>query len=312
MGLRAKKISLSGAFLTAVLLGGLFLVFTMCFSAAQNSANVNGVLFADNFQSGNLNAWDDTAVNSPAACYVTVSNTFNGSAYALHSYVPAPNSIVGAAYAYKDFDNYTDLYASCWIKWVSFGDSPTLSRALKLAGGTAGNAVAAVGVKDVNGTFEWALHYRDGDQVYHVAPNASTPLQLNIWYFIEVHGVVNSTSGLAEGWINGEKFESETGLDNQLIGDIYQLRTGLEEGGQLTSVPAEDYINNVTVSTNYIPYTPGFEPTSASPSTTPNLFSPQGIPSPTPAAAEFPSIIIVLAALLAAFSAISFFKISKR
>lgn len=167
----------------------------------------------------------------------------------------------GDAFAYKNLDNYTDLYASCWVKWISFGDSPTLSRVLKLAGPNGDYAISAVGVEDVNGTFEWALHYRDGDEVYHAVANASTPLQLNSWYFVEIYGQVSSASGASEGWINGEKFESVTGIDNQLTGDICQLRAGLEEGGQLTSIAAEDYINDVTVSTSYISYTPYSGPT---------------------------------------------------
>jgi hypothetical protein len=251
---------LSIVFLIAIAVCGLMLVDTAHFGLAQNSSNVDGVLFSDNFQSGNLSVWNGTSIDPPATCNVTNSNAFNNSAYTLHSLVPAdvvysPNAIVGDAFAYKDFDNYTNLYASCWVKWISFGDSPTLSRALKLAGPNGNYAISAVGVEDVNGTFEWALHYRDENEVYHVVANASTPLQLNIWYYVEIHGQVSSTSGLSEGWVDGEKFESVTGLNNQLIGDICQLRAGLEEGGQLASVPAENYLNNVTVSTNYISYT---------------------------------------------------------
>src|SRR5208283_2290243 len=113
-----------------------------------------------------------------------------------------------------------------------------------------------IGIDDVKGVFEWALHYRQFEsETLYIVPNATSLPQLNTWYFIECGGYVSSTNGFAEAWVNGALIENETGLDNAPIGNINQIWVGLE-GADVTHDNAEDYLDNITLSSSYVPYVP--------------------------------------------------------
>ena len=147
--------------------------------------------FFDGFESGNLSQWDGTVVDSGNQLSVQSSIVLSGN-YALHAEVPAPCTGIGDAYAYKNVDYLSKSFFAGWVYFTGFADSSTLDRVLKLTGETEGNSISCIGIEDVNGTFEWAFHYREGPtENLHIVANGTSLPKFDTWYFIECSGYIN-------------------------------------------------------------------------------------------------------------------------
>ena len=299
-----KRIALALTFILALLVSTMVGVH---FGKAQSGTSGVPTLpssFFDGFESGNLSQWDGTGVTSGNQLNVQSSIVLSGK-YALHAEVPAPCTGLGCAYAYKNVDYLSKGFFAGWVYFTGFADSSTLDRVLKLTGETEGNSISCIGIEDVNGTFEWALHYREGStENLHIVANGTFLPQFDTWYFIECGGYVSASVGFAECWVNGALIENVTGLDNAPIGLIYQIWAGLALAtSTTTNYNANLYLDNVTFSTSYIPFVSLSSPSPAptpTPLTTPSpTLTPtstpitQSTPSPTPTVPELQTWIIL-------------------
>jgi hypothetical protein len=266
------------------IIGGTDATRTISFYVNYNT-DLNLILF-DNFEGepDTFPLWSAIYEDSGSTVEIAINNYLQGE----NNLYSAATTSYGAAYLQKNLSPaLTSLYTSSDVYVTSFGtlnasnNEDPFIRVLKLTGNNAQNSIACVAMVEVDGVFYWGLHWRDGAEVLHY--EASTwEIELNTPYSTEIKGTVSATVGTSILWVNGYQVITKTGLINNGIGNMYQVRSGLQ--GDIVSGTASAYMDNVTISTSYIEptYTEAqpIEPT-PTPTATP---TPTPTPSPSPTA----------------------------
>ena len=111
------------------------------------------------------------------------------------------NSIPGWAVEYKDITSTSTVY---WQAYV-YIDSQSIvngdvAKFMEILNGW--NPVARFGVKNNNGTLNWALSWGDGNGAETFATSTET-VALQTWYCIEIAANANSNTGWTQLWVNG-------------------------------------------------------------------------------------------------------------
>ncbi len=211
----------------------------------------SNALFADGFESGNLNAWDGTAY-SGGTLAVQNSLTYSG------IYASNFTSIsTDAAVAYKAITPGTDYYISSYIRLSAM---PTGSSPVVLGAGFAHSnsdvpswaLIAKPIVQLQGGNLYWGVRSiyggGTGSQNY-LEPTPSKPTA-NTWYQVEMHSTVG-TSGQFQLWVNGVLKVNQTNVDNSARGNIGTACILLDSS--YGAEPAMNlYVDDVVASTSYI------------------------------------------------------------
>lgn len=199
----------------------------------------SNILFSDDFESGNTNAWEGTSVGNGAS--LTVQSTIkHAGSYALESASPSS----GYAQPYKTFSAYPVLYMRYWVyvdtlpssdgNLVVFGD-------IRDSGG---QNIFRLGIVNSSGTVKLCLFNGWSQVTLTTTPTIST----GTWYCVEEEVIANNSPN-TDGcwiWINGALVLSYSGVANS-----YQPNA-VYTGATTPNYDVNVYTDNVAVSTSYI------------------------------------------------------------
>ena len=207
-------------------------------------------IFSDSFQPPETNAfenWNPGAnIETPSSSIIIVNLNgvycANACAYGTDDSVMLQDNFSASLSAAS---------AECSVMFTQWGNAvgaynDPFIRFLKLPGDTLQNSVACAAIVFVNGTEYWGLHWRDGNQVLHYTYVTSPLPQLGVWYHVRIDGCVSAKgTGYADLYVNGVELISETGLTNNLIGNMYAVQIGCACEGK--NATYEAYFTNVAV-----------------------------------------------------------------
>jgi hypothetical protein len=211
----------------------------------------SNALFADGFESGNLNAWDGTAYSGGT---LTVQNSvFYNGGYASNF----TSMSTGAAVAYKAITPGTDYYISSYIRLSAM---PTGSSPVVLGAGFAHSnsdvpswaLIAKPIVQFQGGNAYWGVRsiYGGGTSSQNYLESTPSKPTANTWYQVEMHSTVG-TSGQFQLWVNGVLKVNQTNVDNSARGNIGTACILLDSS--YGAEPAMNlYVDDVVASTSYI------------------------------------------------------------
>jgi hypothetical protein len=238
-------------------------------------------LFSEGFESGNLNAWNDTygtlSVNSQIA---------NSGAYSVESIIEDSNEnlyfhVLDSPLSTIDFREY--VYVNSTKYPSTSGDYYQVGGFSSTLGGNFGNG--GIFVFNSGGTLYWGLYYRNFGNFSQVISSYAVSMG---WCCVEMRHVTssgNSTSGEEHLWLNGVDIESITGISN----NDRTLASAVIGGSQKVTNSSDTwnyYVDDVAVDGSYIG--PIGSTSSASSTSSPSpLFTPA--PTSTPTSSLSPS-----------------------
>lgn len=211
----------------------------------------SNALFADGFESGNLNAWDGTAY-SGGTLAVQNSLTYSG-IYASNF----TSMSTGAAVAYKAITPGTDYYISSYIRLSAM---PTGSSPVVIGAGFAHSnsdvpswaLIAKPIVQLQGGNLYWGVRsiYGGGTSSQNYLESTPSKPTANTWYQVEMH-LREGTSGQFQLWVNGVLKVNQTNVDNSARGNIGTACILLDSS--YGAEPAMNlYVDDVVASASYI------------------------------------------------------------
>jgi hypothetical protein len=240
--------------LVAMPMAGILLLSIMGFSrrapAINSSAPFNAptgtaspILFADDFESGNLSQW------TSASNLVTQQREVHSGAFA----VRGTNNGSLATYAIKTLaDPQTDLYYSLWFKVLS-NDSSTSVYLQRFR--TIQNA-AILGVFISN---TGRLGYRN--DVNAVINTSGPRVTYNVWHQLETHVLIADDASQVEIWLDGQPIESLSRTEALDSAPIGRLQLGDNKDADIYDVVFDE----VEVSNIFIAHVEPQTPTAAIP-----------------------------------------------
>jgi len=203
------------------------------------------IVFSDNFQSGNTNAWTNTDISG-----VNLNVTDSGLKF---STTTPTNGHWG--YVYKWLNK---TYDSIDWRWHLFLDNlPTTDGNIIGAGGiynsaiegnfTPANGICALSVIRINGASHWNLAYVNGTSVYSI--NSTQTVSPNTWYLVELKGTQGAGNGEVHFYLNDIEILNATNLSNTHNPGIDHISVG---GGITAEQPVTWYCASAIASTEYI------------------------------------------------------------
>jgi hypothetical protein len=241
-------------------------------------------LFSEGFESGNLNAWNDTygmlSINSQIA---------NSGAYSAESVIGASNEnlyyhVLDSPSSTIDFREY--VYVNSTKYPSTSGDYYQVGGFSSTLGGNYGNG--GIFIFNSGGTLYWGLYYRNFGNFSQVISSHAVSIG---WCCVEMRHVTSSgssTNGEEHLWLNGIDIKDVTGISN----NDRTLASAVIGGSQKVTNSSDTwnyYVDDVAVDSSYIGPTPSASSTSSpSPSLTPaptststSSQSPSFTPAPT-------------------------------
>jgi len=199
------------------------------------------IIFEDDFETGDFSKWTGT-VGTPSI----VTDPVHHGTYGMK----ADGGAYENEYAYKTFTPYSTIYARAYLRWPT---NPTLDNRLDgmivLLG--AWGSVVQGGIINDAGTMKWLLTYLS-DTSYLTAM-ATTPVPtVDTWFCMELKGLVSGTVGEARLYIDGNEVITVTGLDNDGMGNIQELRVGNYAAITYPLFTWTDYVDCLVVSDEYV------------------------------------------------------------
>ncbi|MGZ6792250.1 MAG: hypothetical protein ACXVFV_04805, partial [Mycobacteriales bacterium] len=160
---------------------------------AQVPASASGLLFSDGFETGDLSRWT-------ASSGMTVQQQVVGSG----AFSARATATGGAAYVYKTLSTaQSDLYYDGRFDVVSSANNNVSLMRLRTS---AAGAILTV-YRRADG---YLYYYNEVTGTTALGPQVST----GVWHELEVHALVNGTSGQIQVWLDGSPVASMTKTDN--------------------------------------------------------------------------------------------------
>ena len=189
-----------------------------------------GVVFEDDFESGDFSAW--TGVRTKAGDIATVEqvNPYEGD-YNAHFLTNGTISGIEEALSYYTVSpERSEIYARGYY-YVSSGlpldDNDDRFGLITIRDTTSGWLIVNFRIQRVHGVDQFFLLMTSGKALWvNVTTDAVYP-QPNTWYCFELYFKVHSTEGEGRVWINGVEHITITGKDTSHYGNIDQIRFGL-------------------------------------------------------------------------------------
>ncbi len=204
--------------------------------------------FYDGFEDGNLNEWTGISTTYSDNVYVRTTNPYSGS-YGAY-FETSGSGGIEQAYLYEDI-NQDEVYARGYF-YVS--DDLTLydntDRYYFIRFQANDNSIAGAGIRRNDGINNWIIFVRDGSSL--IGPYyASTPIQPNSWYCVELHWKKDPSNGLVELFIDGEQVISRTSLDSDNLGNVNRVNMGIVSATNLNDNLVV-YGDEMVISSEYI------------------------------------------------------------
>lgn len=179
--------------------------------------------FSDGFESGNLSAWTGTVLTYGETATVNNATAHHG----LYSGKFASNGGGGdeVACVYRTIPSCPELYSRGYFYVAKSGITKDYDRFFFTIFRVGANSVAYAGWRQTGGVIKWILTLRDGTNYVDVF-SSSSPVS-GRWYCVELHWKKDSTSGLAELWVDGQLVCSSSNRDTAAFGDADLVRMGL-------------------------------------------------------------------------------------
>ncbi|MGZ6825189.1 MAG: fibronectin type III domain-containing protein, partial [Mycobacteriales bacterium] len=160
---------------------------------AQVPASASGLLFSDGFETGDLSRWT-------ASSGMTVQQQVVGSG----AFSARATATGGAAYVYKTLSTaQSDLYYDGRFDVISSANNNVSLMRLRTS---AAGAILTV-YRRADG---YLYYYNEVTGTTALGPQVST----GVWHELEVHALVNGTSGQIQVWLDGSPVASMTKTDN--------------------------------------------------------------------------------------------------
>lgn len=204
-------------------------------------------IFEDGFESGDFSAWTGTYESNSTEGDLSVQTSIKHSgSYAADVSIHYVDAWWIDAYFYKDLSStYTELYARAYFYFSGTLPADLIGLILALRTATYPYEIANVGVLANGGG--WRLRYSDNGTL--TSSTYSETVQTGTWYCIEIYGKLGNGDGVVKLWRNGTEIISVSGIINNDIGEISQVRAGVDNGYRGTY---HVYVDDVIVDTSYI------------------------------------------------------------
>jgi hypothetical protein len=206
------------------------------------------VFFEEDYESNNLNKWDDVLESS-------------GESARTHSYAPYEGNFHGrfsndgsstSEYAYTNVDvNADEVYASGYfypIQGTPLENNDDRFYFIRFQAN--GQSLAGAGIRRENGVDKWVIFSRDGTG-WEGPEYASSPSIEDRWYNVELHWKKGSSNGLVELYVDGTKILQIDNVDTDNYGNVDSVNIGFISA---TSIQQDVivYSDNIKLSTSFI------------------------------------------------------------
>ncbi len=206
----------------------LYQVFAQDTAGNTSSGSVTGIttpgssppVFADGFDSGNLNAW-----TSKAGLTIESTQVHSG------SFAAEANTVNGNTYAKKTLPStYADAYSAIWINVKSTSSQVNLLR-YRAADGT------SIGYVYITATGQLGLH-NDTTGTNTTSSTIVTPG--SGWHELELHMAVASASSVVQVWLDGVAVSALSFTTNLGTAPVGQFQIGDVQTGRTYDVIYDD------------------------------------------------------------------------
>jgi hypothetical protein len=177
--------------------------------SASASATTPGLVFADGFESGNLNLW-----TGKVGVVVGRQEVHSG------TWAARATSTGSPVYAYQTlFPTQNDLYSDVFFKIISQGNQHV--------------GLVRFRTSSVGAIFS-IMRKNDGRLLYYneitgASTTSATSISTGAWHELKIHGRINGTAGLVEVWLDGTRLSDVSKTDNlgtAPIGRVYLADPG--------------------------------------------------------------------------------------
>jgi hypothetical protein len=202
-------------------------------------------IFADGFESGNLNPWTGTYTTSGEAVSVVGYSPFAGAYHG--QFTSNGGSGVERAYVYTDISEIPELYVRGYVQvndGLPLQDQNDRFNVIALFGPQGGH-IASVTVQQDGGGDKWAIRSQAGSLYATVGPSE------NRWYCVEFYTRISGSNGAHKLWIDGALIIDESGLDTNNNGYVDTVRFGLTFINDVSSAVSL-YGDTFAISDSYI------------------------------------------------------------
>jgi hypothetical protein len=259
----ARKVKLPhvlAVFLLIIMIGSVaYAVFTsessiIIPSAGSIQYRKTGVIFKDDFESGDFRAWTGSVRDAGDIGSVLQVNPYEGHYHAFFQTNGSTSALEWAVAYYNMSSETGEIYARGYFHLVDGlpldddGDRFGLL-AIYNVGKEDRVLLAMVRIARISGVDMFELKMASGGSYATVVADAVYP-QENVWYCIELYFRVHPTAGEGRVWIDGIERIAATDQDTDNYGNIQQVRYGLIPVG--VQHPLSLYLDSAVISTEYM------------------------------------------------------------
>jgi fibronectin type 3 domain-containing protein len=209
-------------------------------ASATTASGTSAPIFTDDFESGTLTGWTNTGM------VVQSAETFGG------SWAARATTTSAASWAWHSLSaTQTNLYYRIRFKVISQGANNMYLLKERTSTGT---SIMGLYLGDSGNT----LNYRnDAGLVTVRSPRTAT---VGVWHELQVHLVINGTSGQIETWLDGSKIPELSKTDNFGTGPVGRVQIGDNSGTRAFDLAIDDLV----VDTQFISSAPPADTTAPS------------------------------------------------
>lgn len=227
-----------------VLIGlGLLLIIAPSIISLQTAS----ILFADDFESGNLGSWSYILTTSGENASISTVNPYSGSYHAVCESegnglvevasletILSPSRSTVSARAYMKFpqtifDQYDD-----YVEFISLKSNS--------------KTIATFRLFYTGSNYLWEIVCLNGNSYNYL--NTPATLDQTKYYHVELLASLGSSTGTVTAYLDGSQILTATGLNNSAYGDIVNVYFGIVRGAQYSRITV--YVDSVIVGTEYI------------------------------------------------------------
>lgn len=183
----------------------------------------SSIIFEEDYESNNLNKWDEISTSS-------------GETATTHSYAPFEGQHHGrfsndgsssSEYAYTSVNvDEDEIYARGYfypITGLSLSDNNDRFYFIRFQAN--GQSIGGAGIRRENGVDKWVLFGRDGSG-WEGPELADSPTVTSRWTCIELHWKKDNSNGVLEMYVDGQKVLAFTNLDSDNYGNVDTVNIG--------------------------------------------------------------------------------------